>query len=61
MPILVLWGVNDVAIIPEQAEASMAFCDQGRLVKFEQASHWVQHEEADKVNALIEEFISLQK
>lgn len=58
MPILVLWGVNDVAIIPEQAEASMAFCDQGRLVKFEKASHWVQHEEADKVNALIEEFIS---
>ena len=61
MPILVLWGVNDVAIIPEQAEASMAFCDQGRLVKFEQASHWVQHEEADKVNALIEEFIGAQK
>ncbi len=61
MPVLVLWGVNDVAIIPEQAEESMAFCDQGQLVKFEDASHWVQHEEADKVNALVEEFVGSQK
>jgi pimeloyl-ACP methyl ester carboxylesterase len=57
MPILVLWGVNDVAIIPEQGDESMAYCDQGRLVKFPNASHWLEHEEAEKVNPLIAEFI----
>jgi pimeloyl-ACP methyl ester carboxylesterase len=61
MPILVLWGVNDVAIIPEQADQSLAYCDQGKLVKFKKATHWLQHEEADKVNKLIEDFFTQQK
>ena len=60
MPILVLWGVNDIAIIPEQADESMASCDQGRLVKFPDASHWLEHEEADQINPLIGEFYSLE-
>jgi epoxide hydrolase 4 len=57
MPILVLWGMNDVAIIPEQADESMAFCDNGRLVKFEECSHWIEHEEADTINPMIDEFL----
>jgi pimeloyl-ACP methyl ester carboxylesterase len=56
MPILVLWGVNDIAIIPEQAEQSMAYCDQGRLVRFEEATHWLQHEEAERINPMMAEF-----
>lgn len=56
LPTLVLWGVNDVALLPEMADKSMAFCDQGRLVKFEQATHWLQHEEADTINPLMDEF-----
>ncbi len=57
MPILVLWGMNDVAIIPEQAEESMAFCDNGRLVKFEECSHWIEHEEAETINPMIDAFL----
>lgn len=57
MPLLILWGLDDVAIIPEQADESLEYCDQARLVKFD-CTHWVQHEEADKVNQLIEEFIT---
>ena len=56
MPTLVLWGINDVALLPEMADKSMAFCDQGRLVKFEKATHWLQHEEADTINPLMDEF-----
>ena len=56
MPILVLWGVNDVAIVPEQADQSMAFCDNGRLVKFEKCSHWIEHEEAAAINPMIDDF-----
>lgn len=56
MPILVLWGINDVAIVPEQADQSMAFCDNGRLVKFDKCSHWIEHEEAAAINPMIDEF-----
>jgi pimeloyl-ACP methyl ester carboxylesterase len=61
MPILVLWGVNDVAIIPDQADQSLTYCDQGKLVKFKKATHWLQHEEADKVNKLMADFFTQQK
>ena len=57
MPLLILWGLDDVAIIPEQADESLEYCDQARLVKFD-CTHWVQHEEAGQVNQMIEEFIT---
>jgi len=57
MPLLILWGLNDIAIIPEQADQSLEYCDQARLVKFD-ATHWIQHEEPDAVNQMIEEFIT---
>jgi epoxide hydrolase 4 len=58
MPALVLWGINDVAIVPEQADESMAFCEKGRLVKFEACSHWIEHEEAATINPMIDAFFS---
>jgi pimeloyl-ACP methyl ester carboxylesterase len=58
MPLLFLWGMNDIAMISEMADDSMAYCKQGKLIKFPEASHWIQHEEAEKVNALIDEFIA---
>ena len=57
MPMILIWGMKDVALLSEMAYESMAFCKQGRLVTFPDASHWIQHEEADPVNALIAEFI----
>ena len=60
-PILVLWGLNDVALLPIQARESMAYCDQGRLVEFPAASHWLQQEEAAAINPLIDDFFSSDK
>ncbi len=57
VPLLILWGLDDIAIIPEQADQSLEYCDQARLVKFD-CTHWIQHEEPDQVNQLIEEFIT---
>ncbi len=56
VPTLVIWGAQDVALTREMAQKSVEFCDDGRLVLFEDATHWVQHEKADQVNALLAEF-----
>jgi pimeloyl-ACP methyl ester carboxylesterase len=53
VPVLVLWGKRDIALSAEMAQRSIALCDVGRLVFFENASHWVQHDEACEVNRLL--------
>lgn len=59
VPALLLWGARDRFLGREMAQPSIALCEQGRLVMIEEASHWVQHEEAEKVNALLLEFFEL--
>jgi pimeloyl-ACP methyl ester carboxylesterase len=56
MPMIFMWGEEDVAMLTEMADQSMAYCKQGKLIKMPGVSHWIQHEQADKVNAIIEEF-----
>jgi len=50
IPTLILWGKNDVALSYQMAQPSVDLCDDGRLVTFEQATHWVQHDEAEAVS-----------
>jgi pimeloyl-ACP methyl ester carboxylesterase len=56
VPTLVLWGKRDVALSAEMAQESIELCDNGRLVTFENATHWVQHDEAEEVNRQLIEF-----
>lgn len=56
VPALILWGARDFALSRELAPASAALCDRGQLVMIEQATHWVQHEEAARVNTLLLDF-----
>ncbi len=56
MPTLILWGEDDVALIPELASWSLEWCDQGRLVRFPGVSHWIQHEKAGQVNEILLDF-----
>ncbi|ADB37112.1 alpha/beta fold hydrolase [Spirosoma linguale] len=53
VPTLLIWGTRDKFLKREMAQPSIDLCDNGRLVFFENASHWVQHEEAERVNELI--------
>lgn len=57
-PVLILWGKQDVALSHEMAELSIELCDNGQLVYFENATHWVQHDEAEAVNARLLGFFS---
>jgi epoxide hydrolase 4 len=52
-PTLVLWGVKDKFIGREGAHQSVALCDQGRLVLYETATHWLPHEEPEEINRQI--------
>ena len=56
VPTLLLWGAQDQFLGRDMAQQSIDLCDDGRLVFLEEATHWVHHEESDRVNALIEEF-----
>jgi epoxide hydrolase 4 len=55
-PTLLLWGVHDKFIRREAADLSLELCDLGRLIFFDTATHWLQHEEADDVNRRIVNF-----
>lgn len=55
VPTLLIWGARDRALGRELAESSIERCDDGRLVFVEEATHWVQHEEPERVNRLLVE------
>ena len=57
VPTLVLWGGRDKFIRRKYAEKSVAMCDDGRLELFADATHWIQHEEAGRVNERILDFL----
>jgi pimeloyl-ACP methyl ester carboxylesterase len=57
VPVLIIWGLQDRFLLKQGAEASLKVCDNGQLVFVPEASHWVQHEEPEKVNRLILDFI----
>ncbi len=56
-PTLILWGERDAALQPGLAQASLGLCEQGRLQRFPEATHWVQHEAPEAVNAALIEFL----
>ena len=58
MPVKIIWGGQDFALGRELAEESLKLCQNGELVILEAANHWVQHEQAARVNQLILEFIA---
>ncbi|MCL5952638.1 MAG: alpha/beta hydrolase [Chloroflexi bacterium] len=57
VPTLIIWGVHDVALSQEMAPASAQLCDKGRLELLGRATHWVQHDEPDRVNELMIQFL----
>ena len=58
VPTLVLWGLRDNVLGAEMIQPSLDLCDDGRLVAFDDATHWVAHEKPDAVNRRLLEFLS---
>ena len=57
VPTLMMWGMKDVALSHRLARPSKDYCDEGRLLFFPEATHWVQREEADEINRHLLEFV----
>jgi len=54
-PALVIWGNEDKYGVRDLAAASLALCEHGDAVYLD-ASHWLQHVEPERVNALLLDF-----
>lgn len=57
VPTLVIWGDQDAFLGLPLAAPSVEMCDDGQLVVLEGATHWLQHEAPERVNALIDQFL----
>ncbi|MAG21248.1 MAG: alpha/beta hydrolase [Candidatus Marinimicrobia bacterium] len=58
VPTLLLWGAKDRFLGREMAQPSVDRCTNGRLIFLEEATHWLQHEEPEKVNSLLLQFLT---
>ena len=48
-PTLVLWGARGQFLVTAMARESVGRCERGRLELFEDATHWLHHEQPDRV------------
>ena len=58
MPVRVIWGDRDRFLEPGLVEAAMALCERGEAFHLPEATHWVQHEEPERVNRLLLDFLA---
>jgi epoxide hydrolase 4 len=58
VPTLILWGIKDQFLIKEMAGKSLKRCLYGQLIFFQDLTHWLHHEDPERINNMILEFIS---
>jgi len=57
VPTLMMWGMKDFALTHRMARPSIDHCDDGKLILFADATHWVQHDAAEEVNHYLVDFL----
>jgi pimeloyl-ACP methyl ester carboxylesterase len=57
-PVLVIWGEQDRFLAKEMADPDPRWVPDVRVVRLPDASHWVQHDEPERVNALLTDFLA---
>ena len=57
-PTVNVWGKKDPALSPHPASESLALCAQGRIEWLPGATHWLHHEEPERVNNALVTFLS---
>jgi pimeloyl-ACP methyl ester carboxylesterase len=55
-PTRILWGERDAFLLAEMAHESLRYCANAELFTFADATHWLQHEEPEKVSQLLVDF-----
>jgi pimeloyl-ACP methyl ester carboxylesterase len=58
VPTLMLWGQQDFALSYEMAIPSIKMCDNGYLIPFPDANHFVQHEKSEEVTNILINYFS---
>ncbi|TEX46125.1 MAG: alpha/beta hydrolase [Actinomycetales bacterium mxb001] len=58
VPTLIIWGRKDVALSDTMVQPSADLCDDVRVEWFDDATHWVLHDEPERTSALILDFLS---
>jgi len=62
MPHLLIWGMQDRALLPVTRSTLPDYCDHRVVVReIDGADHWVVHQQGDQVIALLKEFLSGQE
>ncbi|HEY6760859.1 MAG TPA: alpha/beta hydrolase [Baekduia sp.] len=57
-PVLVIWGEQDRFLMSSMADPDPRLVPDVRVVRLPDASHWVQHDEPERVNELLTSFLS---
>jgi epoxide hydrolase 4 len=57
-PTLVIWGERDIALGSELAEPEARWVKDVRMEWLPEATHWVQHDEPERVNKLLLDFLA---
>jgi len=57
VPTLMMWGMKDFALTHRMARPSMDYVDEGNLILFPEATHWIQRDAAEEVNHYLTDFI----
>lgn len=58
LPTLVIWGEQDRALLPSLLNGLETYVPQLQVARLPEASHWVIHEQPDRVCALISDFLA---
>jgi pimeloyl-ACP methyl ester carboxylesterase len=54
---LMMWGMKDFALSHRMARPSMDYVDEGNLILFPEATHWVHLDAAEEVNHYLVDFL----
>jgi pimeloyl-ACP methyl ester carboxylesterase len=58
VPTLVIWGEKDVALEVSTLDGTDAYVADLRILRLPNASHWVQQDAPEEVNAAIRDFLA---
>lgn len=61
VPTLVIWGLNDTALPPSLVDGLDDYVTDLTVVKVPDATHWIVHEQPDRVAGWINDFLLLNK
>lgn len=57
VPTRIVWGRRDTALVAELAQRSADECDRAEVIMIDDATHWLHHEQPERISRLIVEFL----